>query len=85
MLRTALLVSLLALMGYASASWLTHDFQIWSAEGARRLEVAQQPVPVLRLCNAYLLDDQARLGAWLVTAAALLALGWLSQVARRMS
>ena len=46
MLRTALLVSLLALMGYASASWLTHDFQIWTAEGARRLEVAQQPVPV---------------------------------------
>jgi len=39
----------------------------------------------LRLCNAYLLDDQARLGAWLVTAAALLALGWLAQVARRMS
>lgn len=39
----------------------------------------------LRLCNAYLLDDQARLGAWLVTAAALLALGWLAQAARRMS
>lgn len=39
----------------------------------------------LRLCNAYLLDDQARLGAWLVTAAALLALGWLAQVAKRMS
>jgi hypothetical protein len=39
----------------------------------------------LRLCNAYLLDDQARLGTWLVTAAALLALGWLAQVARRMS
>ena len=35
----------------------------------------------LRLCNAYLLDDQARLGAWLVTAAALLAVGWLAQVA----
>lgn len=39
----------------------------------------------LRLCNAYLLDDQARLGTWLVTAAALLALGWLALVARRMS
>ena len=29
----------------------------------------------LRLCNAYLLDDQARLGNWLVTAAALLIRG----------
>lgn len=35
----------------------------------------------LRLCNAYLLDDQARLGAWLVTAAAALAVGWLAKVA----
>lgn len=35
----------------------------------------------LRLCNAYLLDDQARLGQWLVATAALLAVGWLAQVA----
>ena len=35
----------------------------------------------LRLCNAYLLDDQARLGAWLVTTAAALAVGWLAKVA----
>lgn len=35
----------------------------------------------LRLCNAYLLDDQAQLGQWLVSTAALLALGWLAQVA----
>ncbi|SEA31297.1 MULTISPECIES: hypothetical protein [Acidovorax] len=34
----------------------------------------------LRLCNAYLLDDQARLGQWLVGLAALLALGWLARV-----
>ncbi len=46
MLRTALLACLLALAGYASAAWLTHDFEVWTAEGARRLEVAQQPVPV---------------------------------------
>lgn len=45
MLRTALLSALLALAGYASAAWLTHDFQVWTAEGARRLEVALQPVP----------------------------------------
>ena len=34
----------------------------------------------LRLCNAYLLDDQARLGAWLVTTATVLAVGWLAKV-----
>ena len=35
----------------------------------------------LRLCSAYLLDDQSRLGQWLVSVAALLAVGWLAQVA----
>lgn len=34
----------------------------------------------LRLCNAYLLDDQARLGRWLVGLAAAVALAWLVQV-----
>lgn len=43
-LRTALLSVGLAVAGYASVSWLTHDFQVWTAEGARRLEVALQPV-----------------------------------------
>lgn len=44
MFRTALLSAMLALAGYAAAAWLTHDFQVWTAEGARRLEVALQPV-----------------------------------------
>jgi protein SCO1 len=44
MLRTALLSVCLALAGYDSAAWLTHDFQVWTAEGARRLEVARAPV-----------------------------------------
>ena len=35
----------------------------------------------LRLCNAYLLGDQARLGEWLVATAALVAVGWLAHVA----
>ncbi len=35
----------------------------------------------LRLCNAYRLEDQTRLGQWLVTTSALLALGWLVRVA----
>lgn len=32
----------------------------------------------LRLCNAYLQDDQIRLGRWLIGLAALLALAWLA-------
>jgi len=44
MFRTALLCVGLALAGYASAAWLTHDFQVWTAEGARRLEVALRPI-----------------------------------------
>lgn len=35
----------------------------------------------LRLCNAYLLDDQERLGRWLIALAALLAVAWLAHAA----
>ncbi|HNQ04376.1 MAG TPA: hypothetical protein PKH69_07155 [Thiobacillaceae bacterium] len=38
----------------------------------------------LRLCNAYLLDDQVRLGQWLVVCAALLALIWLGHTTWRL-
>jgi protein SCO1 len=45
MLRTTSLSLVLALLGWASASWLTEDFQVWTAEGARRLGVIERPVP----------------------------------------
>ena len=44
MFRTALLSVMLAIAAYACSAWLTHDFQVWTAEGARRLEVALQPI-----------------------------------------
>ena len=44
MLRTALSSLALALLGGASASWLTEGFQVWTAEGARRLTVIDSPV-----------------------------------------
>jgi len=44
MLRTALLSAALLLGGFAAARWLTCDFQVWTDEGARRLEVALHPV-----------------------------------------
>ena len=46
MIRTAIACLVLALGAYAAAATLTHDFQVWTAEGARRLEVALAPVPV---------------------------------------
>lgn len=46
MVRTALLSLLVVLGGYVSAAWLTHNFQVWTDEGARRLEVALRPVPL---------------------------------------
>ena len=45
MLRTVLLSLALLGGGFSAAAWLTHDFQVWTDEGARRLEVALRPVP----------------------------------------
>lgn len=44
MLRTAVASALLLLGGWAAAGWLTYDFQVWTDEGARRLQVALRPV-----------------------------------------
>ena len=44
MLRTALASALLVLLSHTAAQWLTHDYQVWTAEGARRLQVALHPV-----------------------------------------
>jgi protein SCO1/2 len=44
MFKTAVASACMAAAAYASAAWLTHDFQVWTAEGARRLEVALLPV-----------------------------------------
>ena len=45
MRRTALACAVLVLLAYAAARGLTHDFQAWTAEGARRLDVALHPLP----------------------------------------
>lgn len=42
---------------------------------------ASSPV---RVCNAYLLDDQARLGQWLIALSAVLALAWFAGLARSL-
>jgi protein SCO1 len=45
MLRTAVACAAIALLLGSAASWLTRGFQIWTAEGARRLAVQESPVP----------------------------------------
>jgi protein SCO1/2 len=49
MRRTSLACLAFVLLAYAAAHWLTRDFQVWTAEGARRLEVALHPVPAPRI------------------------------------
>ena len=49
MWRTAIVSVLLLLCGYSAAAWITRDFQVWTDEGARRLEVALQPVEAPRV------------------------------------
>lgn len=44
MLRTAFASAAVAVLGAAAASWLTQGFQVWTAEGARRLAVLESPV-----------------------------------------
>jgi protein SCO1/2 len=44
MLRTAIASLALALLAFLSATWLTEGFQVWTAEGARRLTVIERPV-----------------------------------------
>jgi protein SCO1/2 len=44
MLRTGLVSLAFALLGCGAGAWLTEGFRVWTAEGARRLEVIEQPV-----------------------------------------
>jgi protein SCO1 len=44
MLRTVIATLFLSLLGASSASLLTEGFQVWTAEGARRLAVQNHPV-----------------------------------------
>jgi protein SCO1/2 len=44
MIRTALASALFVLLSHTATQWLTHDYQVWTAEGARRLQVALRPV-----------------------------------------
>ena len=44
MKRTAFITLFFAALAFALGSWLTLDFSVWTAEGARRLRVLQEPL-----------------------------------------
>lgn len=44
MWRTTTVTLAVCMMAYLAGAWLTMDFRIWTAEGARRLAVVQSPV-----------------------------------------
>lgn len=52
MLRTTLATMALSLLGWWCAAWITQDFQVWTAEGARRLTVIEQPVAAPKVALA---------------------------------
>jgi protein SCO1 len=68
MLRTALATLALALLGWWSAASITQDFQVWTAEGARRLTVIEQPVAVPKATLAGPGIADADLQTWLTGA-----------------
>ena len=47
MFRTAMACLLSLLLAWAAAQGLTRDFQVWTAEGARRHDSALRPLPAL--------------------------------------
>ncbi|HYG45143.1 MAG TPA: SCO family protein [Bordetella sp.] len=51
MWRTAAATLILTALAYAGGAWLTMDFQVWTAEGARRSAVLRSPVaaPVVEM------------------------------------
>ena len=65
--RTTLATVLLVLLAYGSGAWITRDFQVWTAEGARRLTVSERPVdtPLATLTGPGLVgtDLRARLSS----------------------
>jgi protein SCO1/2 len=65
MLRTASASLAFGLLGWLSAAWLTQDFQVWTAEGARRLTVIDQPVDAPDATLAGLQMTGQKLPDWL--------------------
>lgn len=78
---TALVLAGAALrLSWQAAGWLVQGFFLGNVLPMTAVVGQLYIDSPVRVCNAYLLDDQARLGQWLVGLAVALALGWLAWV-----
>ena len=79
---TALVLAGAALrLSWRPAGWLVQGFFLGNVLPMTAVVGQLYIDSPVRVCNAYLLDDQARLGQWLVGVAIAVALGWLAWVA----
>lgn len=79
---SALLLAGAALrLSWQPAGWLVQGFFLGNVLPMTAVVGQLYIDSPVRVCNAYLLDDQTRLGQWLVGLAAVVALGWLVGVA----
>ena len=79
---SALLLAGAALrLSWQPAGWLVQGFFLGNVLPMTAVVGQLYIDSPVRVCNAYLLDDQTRLGQWLVGLAAVVALGWLVWVA----
>ena len=79
---SALLLAGAALrLSWRAAGWLVQGFFLGNVLPMTAVVGQLYIDSPVRVCNAYLLDDQTRLGQWLVGLAAVVALGWLVWVA----
>jgi protein SCO1 len=62
MMRTALMSLAVVALNAMAACWLTAGFEVWTAEGARRLDVAHTPVsaPAATLLGAEMTGQELR-------------------------
>lgn len=78
---SALLLAGAALrLSWQPAGWLVQGFFLGNVLPMTAVVGQLYIDSPVRVCNAYLLDDQTRLGQWLVGVAIAVALGWLTLV-----
>ena len=82
----ALLVCGAALrLSWQPAAWLVQGFFLGNVLPMTAVAATLYQESPVRVCNAYLLDDQVRLGQWLASICAAIALSWFSLLLRSLS
>lgn len=71
-------------LSWQAAGWLVQGFFLGNVLPMMAVVGYLYESSPVRVCNAYLLDDQARLGQWLVWISAGLALAWFAGLVRSL-